>query len=336
MKTTFKVMALAAAAAAFSLTAIGQDETSTAAEAPAAPAGNTLRAAEIMPRVSHGLLLSVASTGNKAVAVGERGNIIVSTDGTTWTQSPSPVNSTLTAVAFADDDNGWAVGHDAVILHTTDGGKTWDVQHFDPDLQKPLLNLLVIDAQYAYALGAYGLMLQTTDGGDSWNEVDAPPVRADELHLSSMTRLNTGELFIAGEQGTLAVRGLSGPWTRLESPYPGSFYGALPWGEKGAIVFGQRGNIFLTADVHAGSWTQVDTGSKLSLFGGTIVNGSGALLVGADDYSVLVKPDGSFEVVTDAKAAGATSGGTLSGVATWKDGLLVVGEAGVKPLALGN
>jgi photosystem II stability/assembly factor-like uncharacterized protein len=340
-KLSFQFTALAIAAAAATLTALAQDEPSNPkgdpTEAAAAPAPEIKpRAAEIMPRAARGLLLGITNAGPQTVVVGERGNILVSSDGVKWTQSPSPVNSTLTAVGFADSENGWAVGHDATILHTADAGKTWTLQHFDPALEKPLLNLLVIDAQYAYALGAYGLFLQTTDGGASWNEVDAPPVRADELHLSSMIRLNTGELFIAGEQGTLAVRGLNGPWTKLASPYEGSYYGALPWGPKGVLVFGQRGNVYVNDDVHGKKWTQVETNTKLSLFGGTLVKDLGAVLVGADDLSLLIKPDASVQVVTAPKAAGATAGGTLSGVVPLKDGLLVVGEAGVKALPLSN
>ena len=29
---------------------------------------------------------------------------------------------------FVDDKQGWAVGHDGVILHTGDGGETWTLQ----------------------------------------------------------------------------------------------------------------------------------------------------------------------------------------------------------------
>ena len=39
-----------------------------------------------------------------------------------------PVSSDLTAVFFVDDKQGWAVGHDGVILHTADGGETWALQ----------------------------------------------------------------------------------------------------------------------------------------------------------------------------------------------------------------
>ncbi len=42
-----------------------------------------------------------------------------------WQQAKVPVSVTLTDVAFADASNGWAVGHDGVILSTNDGGAQW-------------------------------------------------------------------------------------------------------------------------------------------------------------------------------------------------------------------
>ena len=85
--------------------------------------------AQISPLASRSLLQAVAKAGDRLVAVGQRGHIVVSTDGgTTWKQSPVPVSSDLTAVYFVDDKQGWAVGHDGVILHTADGGDTWQLQ----------------------------------------------------------------------------------------------------------------------------------------------------------------------------------------------------------------
>ena len=53
------------------------------------------------------------------VAVGQRGHVVYSTDsGASWKQASVPVSSDLTAVFFVDDKQGWAVGHDGVILHT--------------------------------------------------------------------------------------------------------------------------------------------------------------------------------------------------------------------------
>ncbi|MEN1451047.1 WD40/YVTN/BNR-like repeat-containing protein, partial [Pseudomonas aeruginosa] len=43
-------------------------------------------------------------------------------------QAQVPVDVLLTSVHFPDANNGWAVGHDGVVLHSTDGGKTWSKQ----------------------------------------------------------------------------------------------------------------------------------------------------------------------------------------------------------------
>ena len=75
------------------------------------------------------LLLDVTDRGESLVSVGAYGHVIVSTDnGYTWFQGSVPVTTTLTSVDFSDEENGWAVGHDGVILNTTDGGKNWAKQ----------------------------------------------------------------------------------------------------------------------------------------------------------------------------------------------------------------
>lgn len=84
------------------------------------------------PAVSAITYIDVAQAGARLVAVGDRGNIIYSDDGAaTWQQASTPTNALLTAVCFGDDNTGWAVGHDAVVLNTTDGGQTWSLQYSD-------------------------------------------------------------------------------------------------------------------------------------------------------------------------------------------------------------
>ena len=80
-------------------------------------------------RAAQGLLLDIVHTGERLVAVGERGHIVYSDDlGRTWMQANVPVYVTLTAVYFASPAIGWAVGHDGVILTTRDGGARWSLQ----------------------------------------------------------------------------------------------------------------------------------------------------------------------------------------------------------------
>ena len=80
-------------------------------------------------RAAQGLLLGMTQIGPRLFAVGERGHILYSDDqGRQWQQAQVPVRVTLTAIHFADNQRGWAVGHDGVILNTTDGGLSWSKQ----------------------------------------------------------------------------------------------------------------------------------------------------------------------------------------------------------------
>ncbi len=75
---------------------------------------------------SKAVLLDVTPAGKRLVAVGERGVIIYSDDnGRNWTQAQVPVRVTLTAVTFPNPDNGWAVGHDSIVLRSADRGESW-------------------------------------------------------------------------------------------------------------------------------------------------------------------------------------------------------------------
>ncbi|HUS25552.1 MAG TPA: YCF48-related protein, partial [Candidatus Binatia bacterium] len=266
---------------------------------------------------------------NRYVAVGDRGDVLVSGDGKEWTQMAVPVRAALTAVTFSDPQNGWAVGHDAAIVHTKDGGKTWELQNFEPALEKPFMDVLFLDGQHGFAVGAYGLLRETADAGASWHDVDAPAIRGEELHFNGITKLTSGDLFIAGEQGMLGLSTDQGKtWKKLASPYDSTFFGALPFGPKGALVYGLRGNVYMNPDVRAGKWQKVDTGTVASMFGGTVLADGQFALVGLNGVVLLVNPQGGVKMLQ------AAAGTPLSGALPFGDGLLVVGESGVQSVVL--
>lgn len=299
-----------------------------AASTPAAPPTRPLPA-EMSPRAIRGLLLDIAYTGQRLVAVGERGNIVASADGVRWAQVSVPSRSTLTGLVFVDENNGWATGHDGTILHTADGGRTWTLQHFTPETFKPLHDICFVDTSRGYAFGAFGTFLSTRDGGKTWSNVDAPAVLEEGYHLNGMARLKDGQLLLVGESGLLGISTDGTSWDRLESPYEGSFFGALPRGDKGAIVFGLRGNAYVSDDVRAGGWRKVNLATVSSIFGGAVMEDGSIVLVGADAVVLTVLADETVERV--ATFAGVASSGTLSNIARWPGGLMTAGEAGVQP-----
>ena len=147
-----------------------------------AAAGATEEYSVLAPLAVRTLLLDVRVVpGGGLVAVGQRGHVLLSSDGgQSWRQRLTPTRATLTAVHFADAQHGWAVGHDEVILRTTDGGETWSRAHFAPDKEQPLLAVCFADAQTGLAVGAYSTVYRSADGGATW--VSAPfeprPVKA--------------------------------------------------------------------------------------------------------------------------------------------------------------
>ncbi len=316
-----------------------------AAEAPAAAPAAPIkpRPSEILALTSKGLMLDVVNTGKHLIAVGDRGTVIVSNNGADWAQVQVPVRSPLTAVSFADEMNGWIVGHDAVILATKDGGKSWAMQNFAPELEKPFLDVIALDASNVLAFGAYGLLYKTSDGGTTWAMAEAPEIRADELHFNGVNKLANGSVLAVGEQGMLGLSTDGGAtWTKLASPYDGSYYGALPLGEAGAVVYGLRGNVYKTTDVVKGPWVQVQTNTVASFFGATALPDGGVALVGlAGAVLKLDASDNATKLRVKVRGKDALGReldkdvtGSFSSAAPFAGGLLVVGEQGVQSLKL--
>jgi photosystem II stability/assembly factor-like uncharacterized protein len=99
------------------------------------------------PLASRSLMLDAAAADGALVAVGGRGHILISEDdGETWTQAEVPTRAALTGVFFHDRNLGWVVGHDAVVLRTTDGGGTWERVHWAPEEESPFFDIWFADA----------------------------------------------------------------------------------------------------------------------------------------------------------------------------------------------
>ncbi len=121
------------------------------------------------PLADESLMLDVIRHDQVFVAVGSRGHVLLSEDGHAWRQAGSvPVQTTLTRVTQFGRRL-WAVGHDATIISSTDAGETWFIQHFEPEAQEPLLDVLFLNSNEGFAIGAYGRFMTTSDGGINWD-----------------------------------------------------------------------------------------------------------------------------------------------------------------------
>jgi len=326
--------------------------------AAAQPDGLSVQPSITSAMAAKSVMLSVARAGQRLVAVGERGFIVVSEDnGGSWRQVRSPVSMTLVKVRFLDDLEGWAVGHAGVVLHSRDGGLNWDKQldgvlAADIELQeakqvaeaardaekaqerlaqaqqlvddgpdKPFLDLLFVDARNGIVVGAYGLAFVTHDGGLTWQSMRSRIDNPSGLHLYSIERVGT-DLFIAGEQGTLLRSSDEGKtFETLASPYEGTTFGLQSTNAGSILAFGLRGKAFESKD-RGDTWQRLDTLQPVTLTSGLRLE-DGSVLLADESGRVLRFQQGS----TKASVLKITQPSYFTGMAQAANGSLIISSA---------
>lgn len=311
------------------------------------------------------LLTDATRIGNRVIAVGDRGYIVYSdSNGESWQRAKTPPNTPLlTAVYFLDDKAGWAVGHDSTILASTDRGESWVRAFSAAEDQKPLMDVTFVDANMGFAVGAYGAFYTTTDGGKAWAlrslfepskaaapitahkkgkyesvgndkiaEGDAGGKSGDaDKHLNAIVKLGENKLFVAGEAGMLAKSDDGGKtWTKIASPYKGSFFGAIQAKDGAVLIYGLRGRIYRSTDASLNKWKQIENKSVASLMGSTRLS-DGALVLAGLSGTVLVSRDNgeSFSPLP----SGSTKALAVPLLGA-PNALLLIGEAGVREVLL--
>lgn len=270
-------------------------------------------------RAAHSLLIDAAQAGKRLVVVGDRGHILYSDDqGETWTQAQVPSRQLLTAVYFVDAQHGWAVGHDAQVLASDDGGVTWRKQFEDLEREAPLLDVLFVDTRHGFAVGAYGALLETRDGGQQWQDISERLDNPDQLHLNAIARVTDRGLFIVGEQGSMFRSSDDGQsWTSVHGPYEGSLFGVLGTARPATLLaYGLRGNLLRSSDF-GDTWQRITLSTERGPFAAGL---SGAALL-ADGRVVLVGNAGSVLLSED--------GGERFTVYSRRDRIALAGVAGL-------
>ncbi|PIW62876.1 YCF48-related protein [Shewanella sp. CG12_big_fil_rev_8_21_14_0_65_47_15] len=274
---------------------------------------------QIQPLAASSLVLDIAHAGQHLVAVGERGHVLVLNDH--WQQVPTPTSVQLTKVFFLNEKLGWAVGHDATIVHTQDGGQTWTLQMQSSEIEKPFLDVLFLNEQEGMAIGAYGLFYRTLDGGVTWHEAFHQELLAEEdvsylaelkesdqaayvterasllPHFNRLVALKDDRLLLVGELGLVAVsedKGLS--FVRTSFDYDGSMFNAIET-QDAVYVMGLRGHVF-KAERSLAQWTEIDMPVQSSINGAMAVSDTALYLVGNAGIVIQLNQDDSSSIVT--------------------------------------
>ena len=280
------------------------------------------------------LLLDVAQIGSRLVAVGEYGHILHSDNsGETWEQASSvPTRNTLTTVTFLDNQTGFAIGHEATILKTEDGGDTWALKNLDRRGENPLFGIHFSDTQNGIAVGAFSTTYFSSDGGNSWQTRSLVQDSYDDFHLNAMFSDQAGNIYVPAEYGTI-YKSSDGAATfdPIETPYDGSFWGGMSLSNGSLLIWGMRGNVFLSQDAGV-TWTKSPTETDRSVSGGTQLENGNIVLSGLQGL-VLVSTDNGVSFSPTIRPGRLSFATVSSGP---NDTVLLYGDPGVLPHSLND
>jgi len=320
-------------------------------------AGNTLPKdrldipASFSTQVDRSVKLSVDSLASTVAAVGLRGEVVISTDEAgSFTQSTFPLSSDLTTVKFTDDQSLWVLGHDAVMLRSTDLGKTWqrildgrstlsllsdfyekksasgdenaaqilrDINRTvatstTPDvLPYPFFDISINPQGVGFATGAFGLLLKTQDGGNSWEPwMD----RADNgwgYHIYSVQQFDN-DVYLAGERGFLRhFNNDSGQFERIETPFDGTYFGV--YADSDVLqIYGLRGRVYSSTDKGI-TWGNIELDTDSTIVS-LVISESGLFIYATQKGELFVSSDqGQNAVIADVDTKGEFLSATLIG-----------------------
>lgn len=272
----------------------------------AAPGAIAVHAARLDAHAARAMILAAAKAGPRVVAVGANGYVLLSDDGgASYRQAQKvPVDFTLTGVWFTDARNGWAVGHGGSIIHSSDGGETWQLQRSEPQPDQPLYSVYFSNAEHGWAAGLWSLLLRTSDGGKSWSQVKLPVAegqkRAD-LNLLKIFAGRHNDLYIAAEQGTLFRSTDNGDtWQIIKTGSNASLWSGTVTAADTIVVGGLGGKLLRSTDAGA-NWQVLNSPTTGSITG---MQASGNLLsaVSLEGSALQSSDDGAtWRVVSSAR-----------------------------------
>lgn len=185
--------------------------------------------------------------------------------GSSWDFLAQSANFTsFHAVDFINSQVGWAVGSNAEIVHTTDGGDTWTSQ----DNHRPSSDLFTdvdfLNATTGYVVSGQGrTVLKTTDGGSNWTELSVFDGPTRNLERAFFLDTDTG--WVVGDEGTIRMTSDGGTnWSAQTSPVDEGLRDIAFASPLDGWIVGRNGTILHTAD-GGSTWVSQTSGTTENL-----------------------------------------------------------------------
>ena len=223
-----------------------------------------------------------------AWAVGDQAMMVETEDGGNTWTTKNTSKGTFYSVAFPTRLSGWVVGSGGAVFHTDDGGATWN-QQAKGVTTDDLSEVAFVEPNIGWIVGDGGTVLHTDDAGSTWK----PQSSGAPGFLSFVTFINSQSGWAAGSDGGIVHTQDGGnTWKRQNSPTVRSLIGmAFPTATSGWAV-GRRGTILHTDD-GGNTWKSQDSGTRADLMSTAFVTPQSGWAVGRDGV-ILHTDDGGL------------------------------------------
>jgi photosystem II stability/assembly factor-like uncharacterized protein len=89
-----------------------------------------------------------------------------------WQVINLPTEANILDLSFTgDSQHGWAVGTDAALFESNNGGESWEARNLELGDQKYRFNSVSFSGDEGWIVGEPAILLHTDDGGKSWSKI---------------------------------------------------------------------------------------------------------------------------------------------------------------------
>ncbi|WP_421881023.1 photosystem II stability/assembly factor-like protein [Methylibium sp.] len=242
---------------------------------------------------AHDALYDVAFEGERGIAVGAFGRVLVTTDGgTTWQVQRFPLKHLALMAVAMREGRCIAVGQTGIVFTAADC-RNWELVL--PLTKARLLAVAVNRQGVAYAVGAFGTILKSSDWGQSWavQTVDWSTITEDgaEPHLYDIHVADDGTVTAVGEF-ELVMRSSDGKqWKALHKGERSLFGLSVVEGGTKMYATGQSGALLSSADGGV-TWESHKTGTG-AILTGVHATAQGEVLASGINAVVLSRDGGA-------------------------------------------
>jgi photosystem II stability/assembly factor-like uncharacterized protein len=112
-----------------------------------------------------------------------------------WQIVPLDTKANPLDLSFTDQDHGFLVGSNRLIMETNDGGASWQERSLTlPEEENFRLISIDFNGKEGWIVGQPGLLLRSTDNGQNWNRLFLDTKLPGEPYLVTALGANTAEL----------------------------------------------------------------------------------------------------------------------------------------------